>query len=141
VSHPNDLRRLTLFQGCSEEQLATAARLLTTVDAAPGRRLMVQGDTARQFVIVEDGQVQVTHHVDSGNDLVVTLGADSFVGEVGLLDGVPCTATVVTTGDGARVHVANPGEFRQLLDIWPVASNLRSTADDRLAQNELVDAL
>lgn len=140
MSHPNDLRRLSLFHGCSDEELNLATRLLTTIDASPGRRLMVQGDTARQFVIVESGSVHVIHHVAGGPDLEIALGADTFVGEVGLLDAVPCTATVTTGPEGARVHVANPGEFRQLLDILAVASNLRSTADDRLAQNELVDA-
>jgi CRP-like cAMP-binding protein len=141
MSHPNDLRHLSLFKGCSEEDLEVAARLLTPVNASPGRRLMTQGDTARQFVIIESGSVHVTHHVEGGPDLEVTLGPDTFVGEVGLLDGVPCTATVVTTDEGARVHVANPAEFRQLLDLLPVACSLRATADDRLAQNELVDAV
>ena len=140
MSHPNDLRKLSLFDGCSDEDLSRAARLLTTIDASPGRRLMVQGDTARQFVIIESGSVVVTHHVEDGPDLQIALGANTFVGEVGLLDAVPCTATVVTTEEGARVHVANPGEFRQLLEILPVACSLRTTADDRLAQNELIDA-
>lgn len=140
MSDPRDLKTLSLFDGCTDHDLAVAASLLTPIDASPGRHLMFQGDTARQFVIVESGQVEVTHHRDDGPDLVVLLSADDHVGEVGLLDGVPCTATVVTTGDGARVHVANAGEFRQLLDILTVASNLRTTADDRLAQQELADA-
>ena len=117
-----------------------AGRLLTPIDASPGRRLMVQGDMARQFVLVESGEVHVTHHTEGGPDVTVTVGPDSYVGEVGLLDHVPCTATVVTADTGARVHVANAGEFRQLLDILPVACNLRTTADDRLAQNELAAA-
>ncbi len=140
MSDPKDLQELSLFDGCTDDQLAVAGRLLTPIDASPGRRLMVQGDTARQFVIVESGSVHVTHHNESGPDLEVMLGPDSYVGEVGLLDHVPCTATVVTSSEGAKVHVANAGEFRQLLDILPVASNLRTTADDRLAQNELLAA-
>src|SRR5690606_26118298 len=102
MSQQSTLRNLSLFQGCTDAQVARAAQLLTTIDASPGRHLMVQGDTARQFVIIETGMVQVTHHVEDGPNLVVYLGADSYVGEVGLLDGVPCTATVVTAGDGAR---------------------------------------
>jgi CRP-like cAMP-binding protein len=140
MSHPNDLRNLSLFHGCSDDDFALAARLLTPIDASPGRRLMAQGDTARQFVIIESGEVHVTHHVEEGPDLHVTLGADTFVGEVGLLDSIPCTATVVTADGGAKVHVANPGEFRQLLEILPVATNLRTTADDRLAQHELAES-
>ena len=140
MSDPRDLRNLSLFHGCTDEQLDVAARLFTPIDASPGRRLMVQGDVARQFVVIEAGEVHVTHHTDGGPDLSVMLGAHAHVGEVGLLDHVPCTATVVTAGSGARVHVANAREFRQLLDILPVATNLRTTADDRLAANELADA-
>ncbi len=139
MSDPRSLRPLPLFEGCTDAELEVAGRLLTPVDASPGRVLMVQGDYARQFVVVEEGEVDVTRHTRGAPDRLVTVSAGSWVGEVGLLDHVPCTATVATR-TGAKVHVANAGEFRQLLDILPVASNLRTTADDRLAENELLAA-
>lgn len=139
MSDPRSLRPLPLFEGCTDAELQVAGRLLTPIDASPGRVLMVQGDHARQFVIVEDGEVEVVRHTEGAPDRVVTVPAGSYVGEVGLLDHVPCTATVLTP-TGAKVHVANAGEFRQLLDILPVACNLRTTADDRLAENELLAA-
>ena len=40
----------------------------------------------------------------------------------------------------ARGHVAGTAEFRQLLEILPIACQLRSTADDRVAENQLADA-
>lgn len=140
MTGPDDLRTLTLFAECSTSELARAARLLTTVDASPGRILMVQGGTAKQFVIVESGEVQVIHHRFGGPDHVVNLRADSWVGEMGLLDNVPCTATV-RTRDGARVHVAGVAEFRALLEIAPVARRLRMSADEREVENRLADAL
>lgn len=140
MSDPLELRDLELFRGCDHTQLAAAARLLTPVDASPGRILMVQGGTAKQFVIVESGEVEVIHHSFGGPDHVVTVGAGSWVGEMGLLDHVPCSATVRTAA-GARVHVAGAAEFRQLLDIPPVARALRSSADEREVENRLADVL
>ena len=140
MSRPDDLRSLTLFAGCSEPELVHAASLLTTIDASPGRVLMTQGHGACQFVIVADGHIEVVHHHDGSPDLRVTLGPDSHVGEVGLLDHIPCTATVRTEA-GARLHVAGTREFRELAGILSVACNLRSVADDRMAENELVDSL
>ncbi len=139
MSDLHELHALSLFSGCDDTDLAIAGRLLTAIDASPGRVLMVQGGLARQFVIVESGQVEVVHHQPDGSDHVVTLGADDWVGEVGLIDHVPCTATV-RTRTGARVHVAGTAEFRQLLEILPIACQLRSTADDRVAENQLADA-
>lgn len=139
MSDPRSLRSLPLFEGCTDAELRAAGRILTPIDASPGRVLMVQGDHARQFVLVEDGELEVIRRAEGAPDHVVTVAAGSYVGEVGLLDHVPCTATVLTRS-GARVHVANAGEFRQLLEILPVACNLRATADDRLADNELVAA-
>lgn len=139
MSDPDDLRSLSLFNGCRPNELAAAARLLTPIAAPPGQVLMLQGHEAQQFVIVADGEVEVTHHHEGSPDLTVTLGPDSYVGEVGLLDHVPCTATVRTV-HGAQVHAAGPREFRALLEILPVACNIHSTADDRLAENELADA-
>lgn len=139
MSDPRDLRSLSLFEGCDNAELAAAARLLTPIDASPGRILMVQGGLARQFVIVESGEVEVVHHRADGTDHVVTVGPGGWVGEVGLIDHVPCTATVRTPA-GARVHVAGAGEFRQLLDLLPVACAVRATADDRMVENQLAAA-
>lgn len=139
MSDPHELRPLSLFSGCDATDLAIAGRMLTAIDAPPGRVLTVQGGLARQFVVVESGEVEVVHHQPDGTDHVVTLGADSWVGEVGLLDHVPCTATV-RTRTAARVHVAGPTEFRRLVEILPVACQLRSTTDDRVAENQLADA-
>lgn len=138
MSEPDDLRELTLFTDCTDVQLQTAGKLLTPIDASPGRVLMVQGGMAQQFVVVEAGEVEVVHHQPDGDDHVVTLGADSWVGEVGLLDHVPCTATV-RTPTGARVHVAGAAEFRQLIELPPVAHQLRFSANQRLAENQLAD--
>ena len=104
MSDVYDLRALPLFAECDDPELDLVARLLTPIDASPGRILMVQDGLARQFVIVESGEVEVVHHQPDGTDHVVTLGPDSWVGEVGLINHVPCTATV-STRHGARVHV------------------------------------
>ncbi|MBS1849091.1 MAG: cyclic nucleotide-binding domain-containing protein [Actinobacteria bacterium] len=139
MSDPRELAELSLFEGCDATQLREAGHLLTPIDASPGRVLMVQGGMAKQFVVVETGEVEVVHHGLGGADQLVTLGSGSWVGEIGLLDHVPCTATVRTV-DGARVHVAGPPEFRKLLDIEPVARRLRETADARESANRVGDA-
>ena len=40
-----------------------AGRLLTPIDASPGRVLMVQGDYARQFLVVEEGEPAVQQYL------------------------------------------------------------------------------
>ncbi len=140
MTDPDDLRAHPLFADCTPAQLDRAGRLLTAIDATPGTILMVQGGLAKQFVIVESGEVQVVHHRFGAPDHVVTVGAGSWVGEMGLLDRVPCSATV-RVPDGARVHVAGVSEFRSLVEIAPVAARLRISADERDVENRVAEAL
>ena len=139
MSDVYDLKALDLFSECDDPELDLIARLLTPIDASPGRVLMVQDGLPRQFVIVEAGEVEVVHHQPDGTDHIVTLGPDDWVGEVGLLNHVPCSATV-RTRDGARVHVAGANEFRRLVEIPTVARRLRASSATRQAENQLVDA-
>ena len=55
MSDVYDLKALDLFSECDDPELDLIARLLTPIDASPGRVLMVQDGLPRQFVIVEAG--------------------------------------------------------------------------------------
>lgn len=137
MSDPRDLRKLALFRDCGAAELRKAARLLTAVDASPGRILMTQGCAAVQFVVVESGEVEVVRHRENGTDRTITVGPGSWVGEMGLLDHRPCSATVRVTA-GARVHAAGSLEFRKLQELPTVARMLRASADARAVENDLV---
>jgi len=50
------LAKIPLFQSLSAKQLAKVDGLVTTIDVAPGRELIRQGELGREFVLVVDGE-------------------------------------------------------------------------------------
>lgn len=77
---------------------------------AAGTDLMHQGDTAGCMFVILSGRVSVVrHHPHLSSPIVVaTLGAGETVGEMGLLDGEPRSATVTAVEDTVTVEI--PGD-------------------------------
>jgi MFS family permease len=121
--------RLPLFDGLSPASLEQAARHLARVKVTPGEVVVRQGDPADRFFHILDGSFEVTQAKDPGGAprFLRTLGPDDVFGEIGLLDGVPRTATVTATGEGALLALdgqrflelvaAGPGLSSRLLDV------------------------
>ena len=88
-----------------------------------------QGDPADRFFHILDGSFEVTQAKDPGGAprFLRTLGPDDVFGEIGLLDGVPRTATVTAAGEGSLLALdgqrflelvaAGPGLSSRLLDV------------------------
>jgi CRP-like cAMP-binding protein len=110
---------LDLFKGLKTEQLAEIGRHLSVIDVQPGQQLARQGEPARNFVTVLAGHVGVT--IDGVPHAV--LDAGTHFGAVPLLDKPSSlTRATFTTMTPSRIAVANPREFREILDLFPVVA-------------------
>jgi CRP-like cAMP-binding protein len=109
------LRHVTLFAGCSKRDLAAIARITDEIDFKPGKTLIRQGASGRQFFVIIDGAVEV---VRDGEHLPRDRGGSEFFGEISLVSGYPATATVTTT-EPTRALVIGQREFKSLLDRSP----------------------
>jgi MFS family permease len=126
--------RLPLFDGLAPAALEQAARHLTRMRVTPGQVVVRQGEPADRFFHVLDGTFEVAQTKDPGGAprFLRTLGPDDVFGEIGLLRGVPRTATVTATGDGTLLALdggrflelvgAGPGLTSRLLDVHRGAS-------------------
>lgn len=111
------LAGIPLFAGTGGRELERVARLCTEVDVPAGRTLCRQGETGREFFVIESGTVSVSVDGES----VASLGPGDFFGELALLDGGPRTATV-TAEDDVRVLVVSRQEFAGLLEEDPIVA-------------------
>ncbi len=112
--------RLPLFDGLAPAALEQAARHLTRLRMAPGQVVVRQGDPADRFFHILDGTFEVTQTKDPGGAprFLRSLGPDDVFGEIGLLRGVPRTATVTAAVDGTLLAL-DGGRFLELVGAGP----------------------
>ncbi len=79
----------------AEPLLAQATRRLQAMRFSPGQTIVREGDLPDRFYIIAQGEVTITRGVSAaGSEHLGTLSAGQFFGEVGLLAGIPRTASV-----------------------------------------------
>jgi len=108
------LAKIPLFKSLSAKQLAAVDGLVTTIDVAPGRELIRQGEVGREFVLVVDGEAEVRRD----GEVIAVRGPGTFFGEMALLLDRPRNASVVATTD-MTIEVIVRQDFRRLLDEFP----------------------
>lgn len=118
TSVADQLAAVPLFNACSKKELGLIAKAATDMSFPDGTVLMTQDETAREAFILTEGTVVVKRN----GRKVAELGPGTFLGELGLLDRGPRTATVVAQGQ-VEALVLGPREFTGLLDEVPTLSH------------------
>jgi CRP/FNR family transcriptional regulator, cyclic AMP receptor protein len=108
------LKRVPLFERCSQRELGQIAMLADELDLPIARDLTREGAGGFEFIILVEGEADVVRGVRVVNEL----GPGDFVGEIALVSGKPRTATVRTRGP-ARVLVVTASGFRTLMHDVP----------------------
>jgi CRP-like cAMP-binding protein len=113
-----------LFSRLSRGQRARLARFATTRMYRPGSIIVRQGDTSMALYVVLAGRVGIEQESDFGAPLRVhEVGPCGFFGEMGLIDDMPRSATVV----------ALEPTVCALLAKWDFRNELRHDPDIALA--------
>ena len=117
------LRRVPLFEECSQQQLGQISTLADEIFQPAGATLITEGTKGREFFVLVDGTVDIRR---KGRKLG-SLDTGDFFGEIALLTETPRTATVVTATP-VRVLVITGQSFRRLLDETPALQGKVLTA-------------
>jgi CRP/FNR family transcriptional regulator, cyclic AMP receptor protein len=64
----------------------------------PGEVVFHEGEPSRKVLLIEDGEVEVAKAAGAGEVLLGTVGPGEFVGEMGVIEGRPRSATVRARG-------------------------------------------
>ncbi|HEY2309633.1 MAG TPA: cyclic nucleotide-binding domain-containing protein [Gaiellaceae bacterium] len=108
------LKRVPLFERCSQRELAQIAALADELHLPEARKLTQEGTGGAEFLVLVEGEADV---VRKGR-VVNELGPGDFIGEIALVSGRPRTATVKTRGP-ARLLVLTASGFRSLMHDVP----------------------
>ena len=124
------LGRCPLFEGLSKKDLGQLARITEDLEVKAGKVLCTEGETASEFFVIVDGEVEVT----KGGKRLATMGPGDFFGEIALVERTTRTATVTTTTP-LRFFVLTSRGFWSLLDLNPEVERkiLRALAKRALA--------
>jgi CRP-like cAMP-binding protein len=128
------LGRAPLFEDLSKDQRKDLAKVTEDLEVETGKVLCRQGETAQEFFVIIDGEVEVT----KDGQRVGTLSDGDFFGEIALLEDVPRTATVTATTP-LRFFVLTRQSFWSLVERQPeverkvlraLAKRVIATSDD-----------
>ena len=124
------LGRAPLFEGLSRSDREELAKRTEDLEVEPGKVLCREGETAREFFVIVEGEADVT----KAGQHVRTLADGDFFGEIALVEDVPRTATV-TARTPLRFFVLTSQSFLGLLDHQPAVERqvLRALARRVLA--------
>ncbi|MHB8458637.1 MAG: MFS transporter [Candidatus Limnocylindrales bacterium] len=114
---------LPIFAGVAPATLEAILARCRRREVAAGTVVMRQGDPADRLAIVVSGSFEVTQR--KADDTVVRLrsmGPDEAFGEIGLLTGVPRTATVTATTPATILELDGP-DFLELVAAGPGLSS------------------
>jgi MFS family permease len=128
------LERLGIFEAATAAQLEALAGAGVEEPVAAGTVIIRQGDEPDDLFVLISGGVDV--RVREGREperVVATLEAGDYVGEIGLLEKRPRTATVTTVTDSVVFRI--PGEdFLRILNEGPrISTTLLAAVSSRLA--------
>jgi CRP-like cAMP-binding protein len=128
------LGRAPLFEGLARSELIQLAKVTEDMDVEPGKVLCREGETAREFFVIVEGEVDVSQ---AGRHLR-TLGNGDFFGEIALIEHSTRTASVtattplrffVLTSQGFWSLIEhNPGVERKVLRA--LAKRVMASSDD-----------
>lgn len=109
------LRKVLLFDGCSDEELRRVAHLADEVAVPAGYVLVYEGDWGGEVFVVAEGEARVT----AGGRTLAVLGASAVIGELAVLNPAPRTATV-TAATPMRFLVFERDAFEALFEQFPL---------------------
>jgi MFS family permease len=109
-----------LFAGLPPARLEQAMRAAIVRDVPANQVIIRQGDEADFFYVIDSGRVEVTQVPPGGGQTRVLreMGTSEVFGEIGLLTGVPRTATVTAVTD-VRVAALPKQAFLELVSEGP----------------------
>ena len=121
------LKSIPLFQDVPDDELAQIAGFAQEVNVEAGRELVREGDFSYEFMLIEEGEAEVTRHGDHVNDL----GPGDFFGEMGLLEKTLRNATVTAKSPMKLVTLTGWDLKRMERHIPDAIERVRETLEAR----------
>jgi CRP-like cAMP-binding protein len=111
------LHKIPLFESFSVDELWQVAQALDEMTYAPGDTIFEEGKPAHAMFLVVNGTVQAS----IAGKHIVTLGSESILGDVAILDGMPYAVTTTASDEVVAIKIERE-KFEDILDANPGAA-------------------
>lgn len=136
------LERLDIFAAAGRPALERLARAAREMVLEPETTVVREGETADALYVLVDGRVDVSARGERGrrSTHIRYMNGPSYVGEIGLLEGIPRTATV-TTVEASRVWRIEGDVFLSALTASPLSASFLSGMNMRVKRTHPSQAI
>jgi len=117
--HLDRLAQVDLFKRCTNKDLEALADIVEDESVDAGTLICEQGRVAEASFVVVEGEASVM----VGDEIVGIVGPGESVGEMGLLDHLPRSATV-TARTAMRLYRIDADRFAKLLESSAISRGL-----------------
>jgi cAMP-dependent protein kinase regulator len=121
------LKSIPLFEDVPDDELSQIAGFAQEVNVDAGRELVREGDFSYEFMLIEEGEAEVTRHGEHVNNL----GPGDFFGEMGLLEKTLRNATVTAKSPMKLVTLTGWDLKRMERHIPEAIERVRTTLEAR----------
>lgn len=123
------LTQCDLFASVSEGALDQLAGAAQDVRVAAGEAVITEGEPADAFFVVVSGAMSVTATADRPEPVALReLGPGDYFGEIGLIEGIPRTATVTAIEPSQVLRIAGHEFIAALTQASPSAALLEGAS-------------
>jgi CRP/FNR family cyclic AMP-dependent transcriptional regulator len=134
------LGTVPLFAGLSRRQLGKLLVKFFEKEYGPGETIFNEGDLGKALFIILAGRVSICRALNDGEELLATLGAGGYFGELALIDDQPRFASARAT-EPSRLLILYRTDFEDLMEgqrtlAIRVMSNLLKTLAGYLRRSQ-----
>ncbi len=137
------LRKSVIFHNLPEQDLRKISLSFEIIDLPMGEVLFYEKEPSNDMYIVLEGKVRASLFDEQGNELVLAeLGPGEFIGEMGIIDQLPRSATVLAE-ENTKLAVLRRDIFLKIIQNNPdIALNVIKALVARLRKtDDMVEAL
>ncbi len=131
------LKSINLFEKLPGAELAHVAQISEEVSFRKGEVLMSEGEMGDALYLIVDGEVEVS--LKKNNKVLALLGKGEPIGEMGILDSAPRSASVVALRDVETLKIEQEAFDELMTDRLEIAQGVIRVLIKRL--RNLSDAL
>ena len=108
MMNPELLKRVQLFEGLSDPELAEILMLGAVKEYPKDDVIFEDGSPGDCFYVIYDGSVRISKMFDNvGEEALTVLGAGDFLGEMSFFDSEPRSARAVAHEDAKLLELSN----------------------------------